>query len=156
MEFFQKHWARLSMALLFLIGGVATIVLYAQDFDYLADQSNQMVAWAPFIAAVLFFFGMSAVGFLKIFAPKFVGFVYGIIGAVITVLFTIILAVENFGGFYLVDIYWLYVVPLIVFGIQPLVRGLIKFIEREEPFAPKAEAPKAETPKAAKEPAKKA
>lgn len=148
MGFFQKHWARLSMALLFLLGGIATIVLYASDFDVL---EKTIVAWAPFIAAVLFFFGMSAVGLLKIFAPKFVGFVYGIIGAVITVLFTVILAVEDFEGELLVNIYWWYVVPLIVFGIQPLVRGLIKFIEGDRPLAqPKAEAPKAAEKKAAK------
>jgi hypothetical protein len=147
MEFFQKHWARLSMALLFLLGGAATIVLYVGDFDILEG----IVGWAPFIAAVLFFFGMSAVGFLKIFAPKFVGFIYFGIGAAITLLFTIILAVNKFEGELLVNIYWWYVVPLIVFGIQPLVRGLIKFIESERPLPqPKAEAPKAAEKKAAK------
>lgn len=155
MEFLRKHWARLSMALLFLLGGVATIALYWASFADLADASNKMVAWAPFVAAVLFFFGMALVAVLKICAPKFVGFAYGIIGAVITVLFTVILAVEDFEGEFQVNVYWMYVVPLIVFGIQPLVRGLIKFIEREYPAAA-AEAPKAEAtkPAAAKKAAK--
>jgi hypothetical protein len=151
MEFIQKHWARLSMALLFLLGAVATISLYASDFDIM----DEAIYWYPFVAALLFFIGSAAVGILKIFAPKYVGFVYGTVGGIITILFTVILAVEDFDGELYIDIYWRYVVPLIVFGIQPLVRGLIKFIEGERPFS--SDNPKvAPAPKAEEAPAKKA
>ncbi|MDR1917978.1 MAG: hypothetical protein LBQ05_03250 [Christensenellaceae bacterium] len=153
MEFIQKHWARLAMALLFLIGGVIAIVAYADVFGDL----DGVAGWFPFIGAVLFFFGSSAVALLKVFAPKVVGIVYGTVGGIITILFTVVLAVEDFGGFG-VDTFWKYVVPLTVFGVQPLVRGLIKFVEGDRPLAvakpapaPAEEsAPKAEAKKAAK------
>jgi peptidoglycan/LPS O-acetylase OafA/YrhL len=131
MEFIQKHWARLSVALLFLIGGIIAIVSYA---DYFGDLDG-VADWFPFIAAILFFFGSSAVAVLKIFAPKIVGILYGIMGGIVTILFTVILATEDLSGKGL-DIFWWYIVPLIVFGVQPLVRGLIKFVEGEKVFTP--------------------
>jgi hypothetical protein len=146
MEFIQKHWARLSMALLFLIGGIIAIIAYADSFDTLKDTAG----WFPFIATVLFFFSSCAVALLKVLCPKSVGFVYGISGGIITILFTVLLAIDNDLGFG-IDTFWYYIVPLIVFGVQPLVRGLIRFIEGDRPLAvAPAPAPKAEPKKAAK------
>jgi peptidoglycan/LPS O-acetylase OafA/YrhL len=148
MEFIQKHWARLSVALLFLIGGILAIISYSTDsFDAL----NGTEDWFPFIAAILFFFGSSAVAILKIFAPKIVGLVYGIMGGVITILFTVVLATDNTIDDFGVNVFWYYIVPLLVFGVQPLVRGLIKFVEGDKVFVP-AEAKPAPAPKAEPKP----
>jgi hypothetical protein len=148
MEFIQKHWARLSVALLFLVGGILAIVTYA---DYGFDNLDGTKDWFPFVAAILFFFGSSAVGLLKIFAPKIVGLVYGIMGGIITILFTVILAADDTVANLNLDVFWWYVVPLIVFGVQPLVRGLIKFIEGDRQFTP-AEAKPAPAPETKEEP----
>jgi len=118
------------MALLFLVGGISTIILYVDDTAF---WESFTVRTLPFIAALLFFFGSMTVAFLKIFYPKATGYVYAIVGAAIMFPFAVMLAVGDVTTeLNSVEVLWQYVVPLIVFGVQPFVRGLIRFIESEQ------------------------
>jgi hypothetical protein len=156
MEFIKKHWSRLSIALLFLVGGILAIVFYAADgmFDFTGKETSEVIgAIVPFVSALLFFFGMTAVMLMKIYLPKYVGIIYGIVGGVITLAYVILICIypiktdsNNF---------WIVIVPLIAFGLYPLLKGVTKFVESEN-WKPKIEtakvtATKTETVKTATE-----
>ena len=133
MEFVKTHWSRLSIALLFLIGGALAIVFYVVSgaFDFAAGTTVSVILGTilPFISALLYFFGMFAIMLIKTTNKKCVGILYAIIGGLVTILNIIAICVYTVimgqWGF------WSIIVPLLVFGLYPLIKGVTRFVEAD-------------------------
>ena len=136
MEFIKTHWSRLSIALLFLIGGALAIVCYIADNAFAASGAAAM--WyviVPFASAMLYFFGMLTIMILKaMLDKKCVAWIYIIIGTL--VLLGNITAICAYPLALNVDAFWIVIVPLLVFGLYPLLKGITKFVESGIPAKP--------------------
>ena len=175
MDFIRKNWSRLSLALLFLIAGVFAIVAWVTDSVYLFEyvESGAFFKVAILISTIAFFFGMVAVCLAKSFpnSKKAVSIIYMVMGAVSTIILLVYVCVAanqepdmvTISGVYSSVIFYMLWVPLFVFGLHPLIKGVTRFVETTtvpakatvaQPTAEvAAEAPKAPAKKA---PAKKA
>ena len=169
MDFIRKNWSRLSLALLFLLGGILGIVAFvSNDFltGYTAVQKFYNIALL--VSTMLYFFGMACVTVLKTVAgKKAVSITYMVFGAVISVLEIVVLcvcmkypALTSLVGAYAIDVFFEFIVPTLVFGFYPLIKGITRFIEAEQTPAPAKTTAQpsaaAEQPAAAKKPAAKA
>jgi hypothetical protein len=148
MEFIKTHWSRLSLALLFLLGGIVAIVCYlvgdAFNATAMSTTTDTIGTILPFVSALVFFFGMAAVMLFKAFdKTKYVGIFYGVIGGLVTLANVIVMCIYNVMS---VNGFWTIIVPLIVFGLHPLLKGLTKFVENNN-WTPKVKAVEA-APKA--------
>ena len=147
MEFIKTHWSRLSIALLFLIGGALAIVFYIDEFAILGKTAaelglteseatgQKLFVLLPFVSALIYFFGMLAVMIFKTLGKKCVGTIYSIVGALVTLFYVVTLCMPWAFGMDATT-YWMVVVPLLVFGLYPLIKGITKFVEAD--YAPKA------------------
>lgn len=162
MDFIRKNWSRLSLALLYLIGGVIAVVAWVNNPFGIVIKGQGVYSFfniAVLISTILYFFGMVAITIVKSLthSKKIVSAIYMAVGGIITVLLVVLLAVGSFNEFELVSIagnaalysFYLYYIPLIIFGLYPLIKGVTRFIEAETvpakaPVAP-ATAPAAET-----------
>ena len=178
MDFISKNWSRLSLAFLYFIGGVIAVIAWVNipsDFTTIGWLNN-LYKIALIISTVAFFFGMVGITVIKTMqnSKKIVNILYMSIGGLITVLLMVTMIVASCNDSELITIsgnravenFYRLWVPIFVFGLHPLIKGVTRFIEAEmvpaqakvQPTpAPVAEtAPaKAEAPKA-KAPAKKA
>ena len=182
MDFIRKNWSRLSLALLFFIGGVIAVVAWINFPTRIVPEGDGFFGFhniALLISTIVFFFGMVAVTIVKSLenSKKIVSIIYMCMGGIVTVLMLVLLTVLSIKGdpytylFFIfgktaidpiwgpVAVLYMFWVPTIVFGLYPLIKGITRFIEAEhipaavkQPAQPVAEAPAEEAPKA---PAKK-
>ena len=123
---------------------------------------------ALLVSTMLYFFGMACVTTLKAVAgKKAVSITYMVFGAVISVLEIVVLCVcmnypylTSLVGSNAIAVFFQFIVPTLVFGFYPLIKGITRFIEAEQTPAPVKTAVQpsaaAEQPAAAKKPAAKA
>lgn len=161
MDFIRKNWSRLSLALLFLLGGILGIIAMVNSDTFkmfnLLNGYQRFYAIAMVISAMVYFFGMMVVTILKCVAgKKMVSATYMIIGGIVTILEVVVLCVcvnaelISLSGTNSAEVFFEFIVPLIVFGLYPLVKGTTRFIEAEHTPIPA----KAAAQPAAAEPAK--
>lgn len=169
MDFIRKNWSRLSLALLFLLGGILGIVAFVST-DFLTGISNIQKFYniALLVSTMLYFFGMACVTVLKAVAgKKAVSITYMVFGAIISVLEIVVLCVcmnypylTSLVGVNAIAVFFEFIVPTLVFGFYPLIKGITRFIEAEQTPAPAKTTVQpsatAEQPAAAKKPAAKA
>ena len=143
MDFIRKNWSRLSLAFLFLVGGVISVIAWINNPNL--DTKDWMLSFyntALLISSIVFFFGMVGVTVMKSIpnSKKIVSIVYMSMGGIITVLYLILIAVLGgndgadyfvfFGDFGVQALYNVWV-PFLVFGLHPLIKGVTRFIEAE-------------------------
>lgn len=172
MDFIRKNWSRLSLALLYFIGGVIAVIAWINNSGRIAGEGwvDAFYNTSLLIATVVFFFGMVGITVVKTLqnTKKAVSIMYMCIGSLISVLLTVLIVVASCQQSSLILIYgkgavnalyqlW---IPYIVFGLHLLIKGITRFIEAEsvpaqaKPVAQPAtatvaaEAPKATAPKA--------
>ncbi len=175
MDFIRKNWSRLSLAFLFFLGGVIAVVAWVNNSSDITDVKwlNNFYNIALLISTIVFFFGMVGVTIVKSMenSKKVVSAIYMCVGGLVTVLLLVLIVVAGvnnsdlvliYGDKALVTLYQLWV-PFLVFGLQPLIKGVTRFIEAEtvpaqvKPVAaPVVETVAAEKPVAQKPAAKKA
>ena len=174
MDFIRKNWSRLSLAFLFLLGGIIAIISWANYADAIALANGLGLYYfiALMTSTFVFFFGMVAVAVLKAVtnSKKAVSFVYMVMGAIPTILLLVFICIANaqapslvsFVGVDAMSMFYMLWVPLFVFGLYPLIKGVTRFVEAtvvpakavvEQPAAQPVVAPAAPAKKA---PAKKA
>ena len=174
MDFIRKNWSRLSLAFLFLLGGIIAIVSWANYADVIALANGLGLYYviALMTSTFVFFFGMVAVTVLKSVtnSKKAVSFVYMVMGAISTILLLVYICIASaqepsavtFTGTAAMPLFYTIWVPLFVFGLYPLIKGVTRFVETtvvpakavvEQPAAQPVAAPAAPAKKA---PAKKA
>ncbi len=169
MDFIRKNWSRLSIALLYLVGGVLAVVawvnFYSVDASFSAIVNFRMIA--TLIATLAFFLGMIAIAIVKSVtcSKKAVSLVYMIMGGVATIAMLAYIITASFqdsplffGGIEgLLSFYQIWV-PFFVFALHPLVKGVTRFIEMATVPAKAApvEQPAVEAVAEEKAPAKKA
>ena len=176
MDFISKNWSRLSLAFLYFIGGVIAVIAWVNipsDYPFTAiGWLNSFYKIALIISTIVYFFGMVGVTVMKSMqnSKKIVSMLYMCVGGLVTVLLLVMMIVAscNDGDLILifgnraVDNFYRLWVPIFVFGLHPLIKGVTRFIEAEmipakanvQPTpAPVAEPVAEEAPKA---PAKKA
>lgn len=169
MDFIRKHWSRLSLALLFLLGGILGIVAFvSSDIFTGRDTVTKFFNIALLVSTMLYFFGMACVTVLKTVAgKKAVSVTYMVFGAIVSILEIVVLCVcmsypnlTSLIGANAVNVFFMFIVPTLVFGFFPLIKGITRFIEAEQtPVPAKATAQPAATaeqPAPAKKPAAKA
>ena len=171
MDFIRKNWSRLSLAFLYLIGAVIAVVAWVNNSGTIAGANwvESFYNIALIISTAVFFLGMVAVTFVKSLqnSKKAVSIIYMVIGGVITLLLLVLIIVASlnnsdlvlFFGANAVNSFYTLWVPFIVFGLQPLIKGVTRFVESVNvpaaaPVTPVA-APVAEAPAEEKAPAKK-
>ena len=185
MDFISKNWSRLSLAFLYFIGGVIAVIAWVNipsDYAFTAiGWLNNFYKVALIVSTIVYFFGMVGVTIMKTMqnSKKIVNILYMSVGGLITVLLMVLMIVAScndsnliliFGNRAIASLYQLWV-PIFVFGLHPLIKGVTRFIEAEmvpaqakvQPAAApvaktapaKAEAPKAKAA-APKAPVKKA
>lgn len=174
MDFIRKNWSRLSLAFLFLIGGVIAVIAWVNNSEFIADKNwiESFYNIALLISTILFFFGMVAVTIVKSLqnSKKAVSVIYMVMGSVISLILIVLVVIASangqnfvlFVGERAIESFYQLWVPFIVFGLYPLIKGATRFIETTnvpakavvaEPVAkPAKEEVVAEAPKA---PAKK-
>ena len=174
MDYIRKNWSRLSLALLYFVGGVIAVIAWINNSGHVADKDwlNALYNTIVVIATVLYFFGMVGVTIMKTMqnSKKIVSILYMTIGALISVMMLVLICIASsnqadliliYGDGAITAFYQLYV-PFIVFGLHALIKGVTRFIEAEgipakaavQPVAPVANEVVAEE-KAPKAPAKK-
>ncbi len=169
MDFIRKNWSRLSIALLYLVGGVLAVVawvnFYTVGVSFSAMLNFRLIA--TLIATFAFFLGMIAIAIVKSVtaSKKAVSLVYMLMGGVATIAMLAYIITASFqdsslflGGVAgLESLYQLWI-PFIVFALHPLVKGVTRFIEMATVPAKAApvEQPAVEAPAEEKAPAKKA
>lgn len=159
MDFIRKNWSRLSLAFLYLIGGVVAVIAWVNNkaMFSVGGWMERMYFITACVSTIAFFFGMAAIAVVKSLqnSKKAVSVIYMVLGGLVTLmLLTVVIvatcknvemiAFTNFLSLYLV---W---IPLFVFGLHPLIKGVTRFIEAtnvpaKAPAAPVAQ-PVAETP----------
>lgn len=167
MDFIRKNWSRLSLALLFLLGGILGIVAFANS-DIFTGVNNitKFYNIALLVSTMLYFFGMACVTVLKAVAgKKAVSITYMVFGAIVSILEIVVLCVcmnepnlISLIGVNAIVVFFTFIVPTLVFGFYPLIKGITRFIEAEQTPAPAKTTvqPAAEQPAApAKKPATK-
>lgn len=143
MDFIRKNWSRLSLALLFFIGGVIAVIAWINNPGRITegDWLSAFYNTALLIATIVFFFGMVGITIVKSMenSKKIVSIIYMAMGGVVTVLLLVLITVAacnnaNYvlfiGDFATVSLYQLWI-PLIVFGLYPFIKGITRFIEAE-------------------------
>lgn len=174
MDFIRKNWSRLSLALLYFIGGVMAIVAWV---NYFAEASSLLdaVHWiyrfeyiAVMIATLVFFFGTVAITIAKSLqnSKKAVSVIYMLMGTISTLILLVFVVLASFQevdlflpvGLSAISTFFTIWVPFIVFGLHPLIKGVTRFVEAVNvpAAAPVAQAtPAVEAPAEEKAPAKK-
>ena len=145
MDFIRKNWSRLSLALLFLLGGILGIVAFVNT-EFLTGDNNvqKFFSIALLVSTMLYFFGMACVTVLKCLAgKKTVSITYMVIGGIISVLEIVVLCVcmrypyyTSLVGPNASSVFFEFVVPTLIFGFYPLIKGITRFIEAEQTPAP--------------------
>lgn len=147
MDFIRKNWSRLSIALLFLLGGILGIVAFAYS-GLFKDATGLGLFYyiAMLVSVVVYFFGMVCIMILKSCAGrKAVSCGYMIMGAIISILNIVLFAVLvlndatnviNLIGVNAIDVFFRFIVVTLVFGFYPLIKGVTRFIEAEMTPAP--------------------
>ncbi|MCM1404462.1 MAG: hypothetical protein NC133_03110 [Prevotella sp.] len=175
MDFIRKNWSRLSLAFLFFIGVVISIIAWVNNSNFdNVSWFSKFYQTVLLISTIVFFFGMVGVTVMKSIpnSKKIVSIVYMAMGAIVTVLLLVLIIVAGCNSDYTAmvlfydDIFGLSAlyqvwVPFFVFGLYPLIKGVTRFIEAEsvpaqvtvQPTAQPVTETVAEAPKA---PAKKA
>ena len=171
MDFIRKNWSRLSLALLFLLGGILGIVAFVNS-DLFTGVSNIQKFYniALLVSTMVYFFGMACVTVLKAVAgKKAVSLTYMVFGAIVSILEIVVLCVcmnypylTSLLGSNAIAVFFEFIVPTLVFGFYPLIKGITRFIEAEQTPAPAkttaqpSAAPAEQPAAAAKKPAAKA
>ena len=146
MDFIRKNWSRLSLALLFLLGGILGIVAFVNCDLITANMPGIQKFYniALLVSTMLYYFGMACVTVLKAVASKkAVSITYMVFGAIISVLEIVVLCVcmnypylTSLVGVNAVAVFFQFIVPTLVFGFYPLIKGITRFIEAEQTPAP--------------------
>lgn len=141
MDFIRKNWSRLSIALLFLLGGILGIVAFANSglFKLPLDAASMFYYIAMLTSVIVYFFGMVCIMILKSCAgKKAVSLSYMVMGAIVAILNIVVLFVcindaEKISliGASAVDVFFKFIVVTLVFGFYPLIKGITRFIEAE-------------------------
>ncbi len=175
MDFIRKNWSRLSLAFLYLIGGVIAVIAWVINAKSIFSSEDWLVQFnsiALLVSTIAFFFGMVAITIVKsLQSKKAVSVIYMVIGGIATLallVYIIVASCQNadlvvFAGEEAQIRFYMLWVPFIVFGLHPLIKGVTRFVEStaipaKAPVAPVvAEQPAVETPAEApkKAPAKK-
>ncbi len=161
MDFIRKNWSRLSLAFLFLLGAVISVIAWINNPSL--DTKNWMISFyntVLLISSIMFFFGMVGVTVMKSIpnSKKIVSIVYMAMGGIITVLYLVLIIVLGsndgdklfvfFGDLGVQALYNVWV-PFLVFGLHPLIKGVTRFIEAETVPAQATVQPVVETAPAA-------
>lgn len=151
MDFIRKNWSRLSIALLFLLGGILGIVAFANSglFKLANDAASTFYYIAMLTSVIVYFFGMVCVMILKSCAgKKAVSMAYMVMGAIVAILNLVVLFVcindaskISLIGANAVDVFFRFIVVTLVFGFYPLIKGITRFIEAEMTPLPAKAAP---------------
>lgn len=145
MDFIRKNWSRLSIALLFLLGGILGIVAFANSGLFKdADGVTMFYHIASLASVIVYFFGMVCIMILKsCTGKKAVSLAYMVIGAIVSILNIVVLFVcvddankISLIGTSAVDVFFKFIVVTLVFGFYPLIKGVTRFIEAEMTPAP--------------------
>lgn len=159
MDFIRKNWSRLSLAFLYLIGGVIAVIAWVNNKAMLSvgGWMERMYFITACVSTIAFFFGMAAIAVVKSLqnSKKAVSVIYMVLGGLVTLMLLTVIVVatcKNVEKIAFTDFFALYLVwiPLFVFGLHPLIKGVTRFIEAtnvpaKAPAAPVAQ-PVAETP----------
>ncbi len=149
MNFIKENWSRFSMALLYLLGGALGIIMFISygfaDIFEAKNFADAFLILVPVLSFLVYFFGMVALLITKCVASKKVSSIlYMAIGGFIALLnlvtFVVFSSELNLAGAVDFNTLFVYVVPMIVFGFYPLLKGITRFIEAEV-VAVKAKAP---------------
>ena len=169
MDFIRKNWSRLSLAFLYLIGGVIAVVAWVNNWDSITGSEGieKFFYISVFISTIMFFFGMVCVTLVKaiVNSKKAVSAIYMVFGSVITILLMVFIIVASsqqyevvlFASANALESFYMLWVPFIVFGLYPLIKGATRFIEASNvPAKAEVAQPAVETvAEAPKAPAKK-
>lgn len=148
MNFIHNNWSRLSLALIFLLGGILGIVAFANSgmFSLDVDDTTKFFHIALLISTLVYFFGMVCVTVLKAVAgKKAVSVAYMVMGGIISILNIVVLCVcmnkTNLISLvqpypYGINALFEFIVPTLVFGLYPLLKGITRFVEAEHTPAP--------------------
>lgn len=148
MNFIRNNWSRLSLALIFLLGGILGIVAFANSgmFNLDVDNATKFFHIALLISTLVYFFGMVCVTVLKAVAgKKAVSITYMVMGGIISILNIVVLCVcvnkTNLISLtqpypYGINALFEFIVPTLVFGLYPLLKGITRFVEAEHTPAP--------------------
>ncbi|MDR0384212.1 MAG: hypothetical protein LBH47_02740 [Christensenellaceae bacterium] len=138
MEFLKKNWTKLVYAIIFLVGGVFTIMALTSNafkaFEYNQDMYNAYLY--AFIGFTVYFLGSFVIVLLKMFAKEYAKYGHILVGLVNTVLF--IMSMITFGKILsgefadnLVSALPYVLAPLLIFGLMPLIKGIKKLLVSE-------------------------
>ena len=141
MDFIRKNWSRLSLAFIYLIGAVIAVVAWVNNWNYIADAEGieKFFFISMFISTIMFFLGMVCICVVKAVScsKKAVSAIYIAMGGLISALLMVFIVVASCqqydmvlftGDTAVMSLYFLWI-PLIVFGLYPLVKGVTRFIE---------------------------
>lgn len=177
MDFIRKNWSRLSLAFLYLIGGVIAVIAwvnYANTYSSVLSNLDWLTHFqniALLVSTIAFFFGMVAITVVKSLqnSKKAVSAIYMVVGGIATLALLVYIIVATcqdadlvvFTGANALNRFYVLWVPFFVFGLHPLIKGITRFIEASAVPAkaaatpvvaaeqPAVETPVAEAPKKA-------